>query len=68
MILVHACILYVSTESSNDIGTESAEISDFLAVREAFHAALSLGPCVLVLDGVDELGESHGCSYQQVII
>jgi len=32
----------------------------------SFQAALTLGPCVLVIDGVDELGASVGLSPQQV--
>ena len=31
-----------------------------------FHAALSLGPCVLLLDGVNDLGGAIGLSPQEV--
>ena len=31
-----------------------------------FHAALSLGPCVLLLDGVNDLGGAIGPSPQEV--
>lgn len=32
----------------------------------SFQAALALGPCVLVIDGIDELGASVGLTPQQV--
>jgi len=34
----------------------------------SFQACLALGPCVLLLDGVDELGASLGLSPQEVSI
>ena len=53
------------------LGTESdagnmEELSDFHHICEAFLAAISHGPCVLVIDGIDELAGSCGLSTQQV--
>ncbi|XP_067684110.1 tetratricopeptide repeat protein 41-like [Haliotis asinina] len=40
--------------------------TSFLETCEAFLASASLGPCVLVLDGIDELGTSLGLTPQEV--
>ena len=37
---------------------ENKDITDFKRVTEAFHAALSLGPCVILIDGADDFGGS----------
>ena len=42
---------------------------DALTFKElcgCFHAALSLGPCVVLLDGVNDLGGSIGMTPQEV--
>ena len=52
--------------NENDITAGGEEMTDFHHVVEAFLAALALGPCVVVVDGVDELGETYGHSPQQV--
>ena len=41
-------------------------MSDFYHVTESFQAAISMGPCVLVVDGIDELTDSCGLTAQQV--
>ncbi|XP_032217756.1 tetratricopeptide repeat protein 41 isoform X2 [Nematostella vectensis] len=42
----------------NDI-IDNNDITDFRRVTEAFHAAIELGPSVIVLDGASEFGKSH---------
>ena len=44
----------------------SKGVSDFLHVCAAFTAAISQGPCILLIDGIDELVGSCGLSPQQV--
>ena len=39
---------------------------DFHHITESFQAAISLGPCVVVIDGIDELAASGGLTAQQV--
>lgn len=39
---------------------------NFKELCGSFQSALSLGPCVLLIDGVDELGASMGLSPQEV--
>lgn len=45
-------------DSDVDDVTDNQDLSDFTRVTEAFRAAISLGPSVIVLDGADHLG--HG--------
>lgn len=59
-------ILFLGNE--NDIAVGGDEMTDFHHVVDAFRAALSFGPCVIIIDGVDELGETYGHSPQQVYI
>ena len=56
-------MVFVGDES--DSGT-TEEMSDFYHVTESFQAAISMGPCVLVVDGIDELTDSCGLTAQQV--
>lgn len=46
----------------------SYETREYAETCEAFMAALSLGPCVLVLDGSERLGCTLGQSVQQACI
>ena len=36
-------------------------------MSEAFVASIALGPCVILLDGLNELGPCHGLSANEVI-
>ena len=55
---------------SDDDGRPDGEVArqQFKELCGSFQAALSLGPCVLLIDGVDELGASLGLSPQEVSI
>ena len=44
--------------SNYDDQMENKDISDYRRVVEAFHAALSLGPCIILIDGADDFGSS----------
>ena len=53
--------------SETDMSPDPDE--DALTFKElcgCFHAALSLGPCVVLLDGVNDLGGSIGMTPQEV--
>lgn len=41
---------------------------DFSQLKETFLAALGLGPCFIVLDGLDELADSSDMSLIEVFI
>ena len=56
------------SESSEEIPDAECCYSDLYHCSEMFLAALSLGPCVIVIDGVDELSTSRGLTAQQVTI
>ena len=45
-------------DSDVDDVTDNQDLSDFTRVTEAFRAAISLGPSVIVLDGADQLGHA----------
>lgn len=45
-------------DSDVDDVTDNQDLSDFNRVVEAFRAAISLGPSVIVLDGADHLGHA----------
>lgn len=45
-------------DSDVDDVTDNQDLSDFTRVVEAFRAAISLGPSVIVLDGADHLGHA----------
>ena len=64
MHVVQRALLCIGADS--DITAGGDEVSDFHHVCEAFLAAVALGPCVLIIDGVDELGETYGRSSQEV--
>ena len=49
-----------------DEGGGGQGMAAFKHISEAFLAAASQQPCILVLDGIDELGSSCGLSAQQV--
>ncbi|XP_033647263.1 uncharacterized protein LOC117306832 [Asterias rubens] len=49
-------------ESSND----AEDMSNFHHICEAFVASVGMGPCVLVLDGIDELSGTLGQTMHQV--
>lgn len=40
--------------------------SDFSALCQTFVATASLGPCVVILDGINDLSSSLGCSQTTV--
>lgn len=46
--------------------TESIQLQSFPEYVEAFLFAAGLGPCVLVLDGIDEISGSNGISPREV--
>ncbi|XP_019634220.1 PREDICTED: uncharacterized protein LOC109477408 [Branchiostoma belcheri] len=50
----------------SDMASTTQDLSDFHRTCEAFLAALTLGPSVLVLDGIDELNSTYGMTTQQV--
>ncbi|XP_033120018.1 putative tetratricopeptide repeat protein 41 [Anneissia japonica] len=54
---------YSNDESEDLLGSNNM---DFHSICEAFSAALLMGPCVMVIDGIDELGGSYSASAQQV--
>lgn len=45
---------------------DSSTPDDFPSLCQAFVAAASLGPCVLLLDGINDLSATHGMSQQEV--
>ena len=54
-------------DSSSWWSTEDSETpTDFERLCQAFNAALGLGPCVLLLDGVNDLIGTINRSQQQV--
>nr|XP_006820707.1 PREDICTED: uncharacterized protein LOC100366770 [Saccoglossus kowalevskii] len=53
-------------EQRDSNSSDAQDLSDFHRISEAFIAALGLGPCVLILDGIDELSTTFGVSVQQV--
>ena len=44
----------------------SDKMSEYQHLCEMFMAAASLGPCILILDGIDEISGSYGLTPQQV--
>ncbi len=63
--VVMIVVVYSGTESE---ATTAEQLVDYHHVCEAFAAALALGPCILVIDGIDELVGSYGQTPQQVSI
>ncbi|XP_072180512.1 tetratricopeptide repeat protein 41-like [Diadema setosum] len=49
-----------------ETGGDSEDLSNFHRICEAFVAAIAMGPCILVLDATDELGNTMGMGVQQV--
>jgi hypothetical protein len=45
---------------------DAATPADFETLCQAFVAALGLGNCTLLLDGINNLGATIGCTQQQV--
>lgn len=43
------------------------ELEPFHRMVKTFSAAINLGPCVILLDGIDLLTETFGLSVQEVI-
>ncbi|XP_078075779.1 tetratricopeptide repeat protein 41-like [Mustelus asterias] len=72
MSFMRHCILklrheYFGTQHHPDaFSANPADIWTFQMIREAFIAAIGLKPCVLVLDGADQLTGTHGMSMIQV--
>ncbi|XP_072407950.1 putative tetratricopeptide repeat protein 41 isoform X1 [Chiloscyllium punctatum] len=72
MSFMRHCILklrheYFGAEDHPDTFSENpADLWVFQMIHKAFIAAISLKPCLLVLDGVDQLTGSRGMSAQQV--
>ena len=63
---VNGCLLYPSlccVAGQAETDTAVVQISHLC---EAFHAVLKLGPCVLLIDGIDGLGDS-GCSNAKLV-
>lgn len=56
----------VECSSSEDGMTEEDQPWTFQEVCQAFVAALSLGPVVIVIDGLDEIGNTLGLTIRQV--
>lgn len=56
----------VECSSSEDGMTEEDQPWTFQEVCQAFVAALSLGPIVIVIDGLDEIGNTLGLTIRQV--
>ncbi|KAK7485121.1 hypothetical protein BaRGS_00023661 [Batillaria attramentaria] len=46
--------------------SDAATPDDFPKLCQAFVAAAGLGPCILVLDGINDLSATHGLSQQEV--
>ncbi|XP_013385421.1 TPR repeat-containing protein DDB_G0287407 isoform X2 [Lingula anatina] len=46
--------------------TNTEDLGNFHRICEAFIAATAMGPCVLVLDGIDEMGGTSGLTPQMV--
>lgn len=56
----------IECSSSEDGRTEEDQPWTFQEVCQAFVAALSLGPVVIVIDGLDEIGNTLGLTIRQV--
>ena len=56
--------LSISAEVENSLQENG---QDFCYLSEAFVASIALGPCVILLDGLNELGPCHGLSANEVI-
>ena len=54
-------------DSDHDYLNDTQEIVDFTRVTQAFKAALALGPSILVIDGVDQLGAAYECPTYKVL-
>ncbi|XP_022099088.1 uncharacterized protein LOC110983816 isoform X2 [Acanthaster planci] len=52
--------------NQNETSGDTEDMSNFHHICEAFVAAVAMGPCVLVLDGIDELSGTLGQSMHQV--
>ena len=65
--LLVVMFIFLFASGTETQGNQDAEdFSDFHRICEAFIAAISLGPCVIVLDGIDELGPTLGLDIHQV--
>lgn len=53
-------------DSGLDYLNDTQEIMDFTRVTQAFRAALALGPSILVIDGIDQLGAAYECPTYKV--
>lgn len=51
---------------SGDLPDAELSCQNFKELCGSFQASLALGPCVLVIDGIDELGASVDLSPQEV--
>lgn len=56
----------IDSDCHSDVTTATEEASDFNHVCESFLASVGLGPCVLVVDGIDEIGGTYALTAQQV--
>ncbi|XP_038054126.1 tetratricopeptide repeat protein 41-like isoform X2 [Patiria miniata] len=52
--------------NQNETSGDTEDMSNFHHICEAFVAAVAMGPCVLVLDGIDELSGTLGQNMHQV--
>ncbi|XP_071960827.1 putative tetratricopeptide repeat protein 41 [Antedon mediterranea] len=55
-----------SNDESEELHRQDRNDMDFNSLSEAFSAALLMGPCILVIDGLDELSGSYSANAQQV--
>ncbi len=64
-VSVMSLTVFTDTDCHSDVTTVTEE-ADFHHVCEAFLASVGLGPCTLVVDGIDEIGGTYMQTPQQV--
>ncbi|XP_077983665.1 uncharacterized protein LOC144438489 isoform X2 [Glandiceps talaboti] len=57
---------YIGEAKDTASSSSTRGVSDFHHVSEAFSAAIGLGPCILLIDGADELSTTYGMGAQQI--
>ncbi|XP_070559768.1 tetratricopeptide repeat protein 41-like [Ptychodera flava] len=57
---------YIGAQKDTASSSSTHDLADFHHISEAFSAAIAMGPCVLIIDGIDELSTTYGLSAQQI--